>query len=74
MFNFFKKLFKKIKKEKSYYEIKCPYTYYSREKSGALWIIYTQPIKKIIELYYIKKNWGKNLFPFLIVAVPLENY
>ena len=51
MFNFFKKLFKQIKKEKSYYEIKCPYTYYSREKSGALWIIYTQPIKKIIELY-----------------------
>ncbi len=54
MFNFFKKLFSKSKdeKQKCYYEIKCPYTYKAWDrKNRGWWIIYTQPLKKITNLY-----------------------
>lgn len=38
-------------RKKHYYEIKCSYNYVARDTSGAMWQIYTHPVKKIAQLY-----------------------
>ena len=70
MFDFFKKLFSKLKNETPknkeptcYYEIKCPYTYEAWDrKNRCWWIIYTQPLKKITNLY--QEEFGEKPLSF----------
>ena len=70
MFDFLKQLIHEFKKKyiwkkipKCYYEIKCPYTYQAYDKQNKCWwIIYTQPLKKITNLY--QTEFGKKPLSF----------
>lgn len=71
MFDFLKQLIHEFKKKyiwkkikpKCYYEIKCPYTYHAWDKQNKCWwIIFTQPLKKITNLY--QKEFGKKPHSF----------